>query len=702
MDYTDAEALYPRDGIFPGEEKNYAVELDLLDCSGAAEEDEAPGPKSSREELEAEFVAKRIRELLDEGFPVEDGEGALRPVGPQDIVILHRSANAVLTQYAEALGELDIPWEAEGAGDFFAQTEIQVALSLLKLIDNPRQDVALIAALRSPAFGFSADRLAQIRAGAPQADFYTALLRDKGEDVQKFLNWLTALRRRSGDESCDRLLWRLYDETNLLGIFSNLDEGETRRSNLLTLAQMARDFEGGGHRGLYGFLTHLQRLEEQGRSPNLPKIGAGTGGVKLMSIHRSKGLEFPVVIVAGLARKLNTMDQKAPMLFHPELGVGPWRLDLERMLEYPTLARLAVKKQMDTEQAAEELRVLYVAMTRARDKLILSCALTGGRKDVDRLLPSAGSPVEPQALLDCQSPGQWLLLHALARPEASFLWDGSLPPTVRADVAFGPRWDIFWREGKPISRQRHTTGAGEAHPTGKPEDAAGLLERFRWRYPHERLAQLPSKLTATQLKGRDLDQEAAQETPPPPARPKFGRPRFAAEQLGLTGAQKGTALHLVMQYIDFAKCGDARGIAAEIDRLVAGAFITPQQAQAVEPEKLLDFFTSSLGRQVMESPALRREFKFSLLVPAVRYYPEAGEGEQVLLQGVVDCYFETLEGITVVDFKTDQVHGDKLEERAREYAPQLGAYGEALEQITGKKVCRRILWFFSEGRAVEV
>ncbi|MDE6108082.1 MAG: UvrD-helicase domain-containing protein, partial [Oscillospiraceae bacterium] len=352
MDYTDAEALYPKDTPFPGEEKDYAVELDLLDCSGSGDEDEE-GPKPRRDYLEATFVARRVRTLLDERFPVDDGEGGLRQVQAGDIVILLRSPGTVLRDYASALGELDIPWEAEGAGDFFAATEIQVALSLLQIIDNPRQDVPLIAALRSPAFGFSADRLAQIRAGAPWADFYTALTKDEGEDVREFLNWLADLRRRSGDESCDKLLWRLYDETNLLGIFANLDEGETRRSNLLLLAQLARDFEGNGHRGLYGFLTHLRRLEEQGKSPNLPKVGGGGGGVKIMSIHRSKGLEFPVVILAGLDRKMNTMDERAPMLFHPDLGVGPWRLDLERMLEYPPLSRLAVGRKMHWEQAAE-------------------------------------------------------------------------------------------------------------------------------------------------------------------------------------------------------------------------------------------------------------------------------------------------------------------------------------------------------------
>ena len=697
MAYADAEALVPG-GAFPESGGDYSVELDLLDGSTL---EEGEGPKLSRDQLEARFIARRVRELLDEKFPVSDGEGGVRPVGPEDIVILLRSPGSVLSYYAGALGEQDIPWSAEGAGDFFAATEIQVALSLLQIVDNPRQDVPLIAALRSAVYGFSADRLARIRAAAPDEDFYTALTRDGGEDVGAFLEELNALRRQAGDRSCAELLWQVYDGANLLGIYGAMDEGETRRANLLLLTQLARDFEAAGHKGLFGFLSYLRRLEEDGRSLVLPNMGSAGGGVRIMSIHRSKGLEFPVVLLAGLSRQLNKTDMTQPMLFHPELGVGPKRLDLERMVEYPTLARLAVAKKMEYELAAEELRLLYVAMTRAQEKLILSCALTRGWRELEKLLPSAGVPVEPQALLDCQTPAQWVLLPALARPEAEGYRDGLFQPPVSPGTDFGPSWDIRWVEAAPFAeapkRRRSVQRVEETARTGEE-----LLAAFTWTYPYAGDVELPSKLTATQLKGRELDEEAAQEAPRPPSPPRFDRPRFAAERLGLTPAQKGTALHLVMQYIDFDRCGSVEEISAEISRLTEQSFITPQQAEAVEPEKIRSFFASDLGREAMSSGALRREFKFSILSPARRYYPQAGEGEQVLLQGVVDCYFETGAGITVVDFKTDQVYGERLLERAEEYRPQLEAYGEALGEITGKAVCRRVLWFFSEERAVEV
>lgn len=708
MDYTEAEALRPGRG-FPAPETAdgadpYALELDLLDCSTAGAQPSGSA-KVPRDLMEARFAARRVRQLLDEGFPVSDGEGGVRPVREGDIVILLRTLKNVQAYYTGALTAEGVPFESEGGESFFAQEEVQIALSFLRLIDNFHQDVPLIAALRSPVYGFSADRLAQIRTKAPKEDFYTALMADDGEDVKAFLEEMNGLRDQAGEESCGHLVWQLYERLNLLGVYGSMKDGEARRANLLMLAQMARDFEAAGYKGLFGFLTYLRRLEESGKKLKTPAAGQGRG-VRVMSIHNSKGLEFPVVLLCGLAREFNTQDLKRPVLFHPELGVGPKRLDLGRMVEYPTLARNAVYKKLLQERCAEELRLLYVAMTRAQEKLILSCALTKGMAAVEALQPQAGSPVEPQALLDCAAPAKWVLLAAIARPEAAELWDPDFPPPVRPDTDFGPRWDVHWRDGRDFLTAPAPRGRRREEATLREEDREELMERFTWTYPHAGDVELPSKLTATQLKGRDLDEEAAQDAARPAPLPQgpvsFDRPRFAAEKLGLTPTQKGTALHLVMQYIDFSACGSVEAVAAEIARLTEKKFITLQQAEAVEPEKVFRFFDSPLGREVLASPSLRREFKFSVLVPAKQYFPQAGEGEQVLLQGVVDCYFRDENGVTVIDFKTDHVYGDELLERAEEYRPQLSAYAQALGKITGRPVSRRVLWFFSEGRAVEI
>ena len=302
MDYTADEALYPG-APFPPDGR-YAVELDAVDASAEGEEE-----KTARDLIEARFAAKRIRTLVDGGFPISDGEGGERPVRPADIVILLRSPNTVLHHYARALGERDIPWEAEGGGDFFAATEVNVALSLLQIVDNPRQDVPLISVLRSPVYGFSADRLAELRAASPDTDFYAALAADGGEDSRAFLAELDELRFGAGELSSHELLWQLYDRTNLLGVFGAMDRGEERQSNLLTLAELARRFEGAGHKGLFGFLSYLTRLRENGAKLALPAPGREGGGV-LVVIHdvteQRKSQELQREFVANVSHELRT------------------------------------------------------------------------------------------------------------------------------------------------------------------------------------------------------------------------------------------------------------------------------------------------------------------------------------------------------------------------------------------------------------
>lgn len=702
MDYTDDEALYP--GAPFSEGKEYAVELDVLDLTGGLEEAEQEKEKISKDLLEARFTARRIKKLLECGLQVTNRDGGLRRVSPEDIVILLRSPGTVLHHYVKALGEQNIPWEAESGGDFLETTEVSVALSYLQIIDNPRQDVPLLSVLRSPLWNFSPDRLAQIRTGAPDVDFYAAMTRDQGMDTAAFLAELDLLRDQAVDMSCHQLLWSLFDRTNFLGIFGAMGGGETRRGNLLALAECARQFETAGHKGLFGFLSYLERVRVTGRRFTSVKPIGESGGVRIMSIHKSKGLEFPVVFLCGLSRRFNREDMQRPILFHPKLGVGPKGLDPDRMVEFSTLARRAVAEELEREMMAEELRLLYVAVTRAKEKLVMVCALPQGARELQRLAGDAGCPVEPQALLDTQSVAQWILLSVLARPDASALRRAADTYVDVTTEECGPAWDIRWvstgdlRESPLWGCSEHEREPEGGQAIADPE----LVARLSWRYPYWDDVELPSKLTATELKGRELDQEAA-EAALIPVRPlRFERPRFAAERLGLTPAQRGTALHLVMQFLNFDRADTCQAAAEEIRRLVDRQLITAKEGEAADPERIAAFFQSDLGRELLGAVSVCREFKFSILVPARDYYPGAGNGEEVLLQGVVDCWFENLEGITVLDFKTDRVTERTVWERAEEYRSQLTAYSRALEEITGKKVCRRVLWFFALDRPVEL
>jgi ATP-dependent helicase/nuclease subunit A len=297
-----------------------------------------------------------------------------------------------------------------------------------------------------------------------------------------------------------------------------------------------------------------------------------------------------------------------------------------------------------------------------------------------------------------ESVGEWVLLAALCRPEADCLRPG--PGTVLPAACFGPPWDIQVYPGGDYAQPAH--GEVALRPAGAEGDLSALEEALAWQYPYAGCADIPSKLTATQLKGRLLDQEAAEQTPQRPSHRGLRRPAFAEERLGLTPAQRGTAQHLVMQYLNFDRTDSLEELREEIARLVSLALLTPQQGEAARPEKLLAFFRSPIGRKVKASQGLHREFKFSILVPASDFYGGCPAGEEVLLQGVVDCWLDEPEGITLIDFKTDRVTEATVADRAESYRPQLDAYRRALEEITGKKVLREVLWFFALDRAVEL
>ena len=697
LDYTGDQALVPGKE-FPGAGADYALELDVLDLSFLGDQE---GEKESKDLLEARFAARRIRELLQKPLMIEEGEG-LRPLRPSDVMILLRSPGTVLHHYLRALSEEGIPWTAEGGGDFLETTEVQVALAILQVVDNPRQDVPLIAALRSPVYGFTADRLSLLRADS-DGDFYTALVKgaERGdEDCRRFLQDLEELRFGAGERTCRQLIWHIYEKTNILGLFGAMEGGGERRDNLLSLYALAGQLEEGGCRTLFPFLLRLQRLREAGDRFSAPGRGEGEG-VSILSIHRSKGLEKPVVLVCGLTRRLNREDFRGSVLFHPELGVGPRGLDRERMVEYDTVARRGVKRKLEREMMAEELRLLYVAMTRAREKLILTAALPEGIRALERLGEEVSLPIPPMVLESQQSVGAWVLLHALTRPEGEGLRTLAGAPETAAQN-LGPSWDIRWVEGQGLAEPSRPEGRLTDLPREEGPEPEGLGERLLWTYPRERAAFVPSKLTATQLKGRALDFEAAEEAQPPARRGEpLTRPEFIVKERGLTPAQRGTALHLAMQYLPLEGDHSPRAVARELDRLAAEGYLTPLQREALKEEKLAAFWQSALGREMCRAEECRREFKFSLLAPAGDYFPGL-EGEEILLQGVIDAWFEGPEGLTVLDFKTDRVSPGRERARAEEYRPQLEAYSKALSRILGRKVDRMVLWFFATDTAVEI
>ena len=645
-------------------------------------------------EAEADFVAQYIRGLIDSGFPVTDA-GVLRPVREEDIVVLMRSPRARLGDYRRAMAARGLRLSAESGEDYFATVEVSSVFALLQILDNPRQDVPLIAVLRSPLFGFTADELALLRANTRDGDFYDALLASADESAVQFLATLRSLREAAQTMSVRRLLSHLYDVCNVPGIFGAMPGGAERKENLLAFAALSERFEESGYKGLFAFVSHIRDLQENGGF-GAPKSAASVDGVRVMSIHSSKGLEFPVVILADLAKGFNNMDFTGSVLVHPRYGLGPECVDTARRIRYPTAARQAVERTLRRETKAEELRLLYVAMTRAKEKLVLVHTQAGAAKRVGDLLAASSCPALPEAVDEGKCLGDWVLLPLLCRAEAEPLRDlagFAAPQLVTTDDA---PWQVFVHEasGAEEAQAREETGADATAPE-LPLDTAALT----WVYPHAAATELSAKLTATQLKGREADAEIAEHAKLPPRLRSLARPRFLSEGAKLTGAERGTAIHLVMEHLDFACDGTSDAVRRQIDALREKRLLTPEQAEAADADAIARFLQSDVAARIRASAQVEREYRFSILRSAKDYDPRADAGDQVLLQGVVDCFFEEDGELVVLDFKTDRITKAQTAERAAYYAPQLETYASALERIMGMRVREKLLYFFTTGEA---
>ena len=687
MDYTDQEKLYFGAEYYTPVERD--VEFHLVSVEDTEDE------RFDRVEAEARFVARRIRALLNEGFPVQGENGQLRPVTPEDIVILMRSPSSRLPAFCAALERENIPCDGGESEDFFAAMEVAVLLSLLEVVDNPRQDVPLIAVLRSPLVGMTPDRLAQIRALQPDGDYYEALCRDDAPDSAAFLSLLGELRTASREMEADQLLWYIYDRCHAAAVFGAMEDGEVRLARLHALYDYARRMVQGGKTGLFDFIVYLRSLLEKGDAPEISTT-ASASGVRIMSVHRSKGLEFPVVVLADLNRMFSRQDMNQPVLVHPQLGAGAERVDRARHIRYDTISKSALALTLERESKAEEMRILYVALTRAKEKLILVDAMKHGEKHLRELTALSGVPVQPEAVSGSKCPGDWLLLPLLHTAAAGELHQ------------FAGLWPQELDEGpEGLTIHLHHVGGGEtlresmpAPETVRAEDVLPDEAALSFRYRHPAAAVTPSKVTATQLKGRELDQEIAEGTVPRWHELTPEKPRFMQEAQGLSAAERGTAMHLVMQYLDLgAVSGD--DVRTQVAALTQRRLLTAEQAASLDIPALVRFLSSPLAERIRRSRQVWREYRFALLVDG-GIYDLSAAGEELLLQGVADCVFETERGLVVVDFKTDRVTGPELPQRAETYRPQLAAYAAALEKILEKPVTERILYFFTAGTEISL
>lgn len=681
--------------------------------------DSDPAIASARER-EARLAARRIRQLmgLDGGAPAQvrdPHDGRLRDMRFSDVVILLRAANSDGQTFVDELAAAGVPAHVQGKSGYFGALEIRTMLALLEVLDNPRQDIPLAAVLRSPLFdgtGLSAGDLARIRLAA-QGDFVDAVRAAAGpapapdwpvaDDLRArlahFLDRLERWRTQARQGSLARLVWSIYQDKGFLAHASALPGGDQRRANLLALHDRAREFDRFDRQGLSRFLRFIERLKAAGEDLAMaPALSENSDVVRVMSIHASKGLEFPVVFVCGLGKAFNLQDLRGDLLIDKTLGLGPRVVDVGRRLKYPSLAFLAIGDRLRLDNLAEEIRLLYVAMTRAKERLVMVGTVRKADAALEHWAHAASCgdwPLAPDLVASARSYLDLIGL-AMARP--------SRAPLVRFMV---PAADLD-RPSDPVSPV-----ARVLEPGAPPAD---ILARLTWRYLHREAAALPAKISVTQAAERIREQADSGGVPldqwldlqPPPDLRR--QPRFLQRtSSALTAAERGTAAHLFMQHLDFAGPCEVSALEAQLAWMVDSEVVTPEMAGAVPLDRILDFLSDPLALRLRAaSPGdLRRELPFSMAVlarevGATDARRSDSADETVLLQGVIDAVLREADGLVVIDWKTDAARGRSAAQMAEPHLEQVALYRRAAEAMFGLPVKEAYLVFLQTGQVARV
>ncbi len=617
---------------------------------------------------EPEYIAALIQRLLNEQL-VSDGQGGLRRLTPRDIAVLCRTKSKVplIRSEIEAAG---IMAYADTGEAFFRRDEVMTSLSLLTVIDNPLSDVELAGIMLSPMFGFSPSELAEIRIIRRDRPFWLNVKKAarKSGKAASFVETIEGFRELAKTISVERLLRHAFDVTGYLSVVAAMEGGALREVNLRVLTEYAAKFENSGFKGLFAFNRYIKRLSDSGREPEGAATAIeGADCVQIMTIHKSKGLEFPVVILCDAAHGYNKNDLVKPVLIHSEVGVGIKLRDIKRMVEFDTAGRSAVKIKIENDNISEEMRCLYVALTRAKEKLIIvgdgRAKNSGLTKEVMPLLK--GGKVHPVRVANSRNYADLLLCASYA----SNLPVKRITPTYEHEDA-----DI-------ISSDELKT--------------IQLSSAIDFVYPYKDEVILPSKLTVTRIADLKREHTEGATIPNYERQRAYRRPNIITGSTAPTGAERGTAIHEILGFCDLTLLSN--GVTAEVARLFEGGFITKEQAQSVDTSLLERFTKTQLFTRMMKSDKIDRELRFRALFEASKllpFVPNVNSKEEILLQGTIDCVFLEGDGYVIVDYKTDRQR-EGLEEILKEkYTTQLKLYKSAFEEMVNLPVKETVIYSF--------
>ena len=680
VDYDDnARLVHGRRDASPGGAELHVISRSApLDTGDAA--DENTEEQLLAAEAEALFAAGRIRELLCESFT--DRKGNTRNYKYSDIVILHSSPKNVAEAWVRTLSREGIPVYAELTGGYFDAIEVQIFLNLLAIIDNPLQDIPLISVLRSPIGGFSTEELITLRADCREGLFYEALKAGADRDTplgHKAGGFLGRLKRwRAQGELYDitELIAMLLEDTGFENYVSALPGGQSRRANLEALIKNAGIYSNSGH-GIRGFLRFMEKARS-GDSLGAAQI-ASANVVRLISIHKSKGLEFPAVILGGLSVNFNKKSRSSVLVLDSSLGIG---LKAARGSSRElNLYHSAIAERIWRREISERMRLLYVAMTRASEKLIMLCSF----RDVEKGLGAGRIPVTPNTCSGAERFADWILPVLFSSPSGNPLREylGMPPLSGHKTIlcAIHPTLQIS-ALGAALPREEYLAFTRQAVEDGPGEYA----DLFAWRYPYGADTVLPSKISVSQLIGN---------------LPELGQyPDFMRDSMAERAVSRGTAAHKLMEHLPIAKHTFA-SVNACLKELTDRGTLTKKEAEGIYAANIVDFFSKGLGSRMLASPRVERELAFNHRVKANSVF-DADTDEALLLQGIIDCCFIEGGEWVLIDYKTDYVPKGRAKEVAMSHAKQLRLYKSALEELTGIPVKECWIHLLSTGESVLV
>ena len=702
IEYDDSAALYPGAEFPPlpsGKEDFCKSELLLLDKEDTGDGDER--------QAEARMIARRIRELIRDGVVLDKETREYRRVQYRDIVILTRSIRGWAEVFSSVLGEEGIPAYSVSREGYFETYEVSVLLDYLKILDNARQDLPLAAVLTSVFGGLNTRELAEIRIAYPNVPFYEAAAMcaesDAAEDacmeelrgkLRRFYDQVRYFREKVPYTPIHELLEEIIDKTGYGLYIAAMPGGAQRMANVEMLTERAAAFEGTSYKGLFNFVRYIAQLKKY-------DVDYGEAGimdeqadtVRIMSIHKSKGLEFPIVFVAGMGKKFNTQDTKGSVLLHPDWGAGVDLIDLKRRTKTPTFLKKMIREETALENLAEEMRILYVALTRAKEKLIMTGAAKitedGAVSDISSVFRTEGA----KCYLD------WVLPCILSDETGKVKQESPVEVSV-----FGAE-DLTLQQGEVQAEvmAEDVLRNWDDSQVYEPELRERLDAQIDYVYPFEDEGKMKLKFTVSELKKwASLAEEAGEEMYEEPVVVPL-IPEFLKEEEILTGAPRGSAYHKLLELLDFTVDYDVENLTAAVQQLRQEGRLTDEMAECIRPKDILRFLGCRSGKRMADAARngkLYKEQPFVLSVDASEIYPEDRSGEKILVQGIIDVYFEEPDGLVVLDYKTDKVRtGNELKEK---YHAQLDYYAQALEQLTEKPVKEKIIYSFTLGEEIEV